>query len=368
MKKAYIILIIIGVLILTVTVSLAVKPDLFQFKFDPKTPVKQISASIKENKLIKEEKQGDERLSKSLFIGKEFNKSDNDFKCNKCEREPGTGEYIYFAPGGLDIDGAGNVYVNDPVNKLIRVYLPNGQPKNTIDLGAVKQYIDDWKVSKEGIVYILTQSELFYSDFKEKSSIKKLDETFDNAQQLYIGNNGNVSVLDISCETMNLRVRKYSKEGRLLSTFEQYQNEINLFDYEGNTGNIIKIELFGGSCEEELQYVITNTSYPEKKYLVSFSRENEDMIYGLSVIGIDNDGNLYFRKRLYNRNKKEDVYSVHKFSFEKETLESHDIEKQEFLDVGTAYDHLIKVDYFGNIYQLQITENKVEVKKYEISK
>ena len=218
------------------------------------------------------------------------------------------------------------------------------------------------------MVYVLTPDELFFSDFNGKSPVNKIDETFENAHLLYIGNNGNVSVLDISTETMNLRVRKYSKEGNLLNIFEQYHDELNLFDYEGSSNNLIKIEFLGGSCEEELQYVITNTSYPEKEYLVSFSRENENSIGGIFVIGIDNDDNLYFLKRLFKKNKQGSLYSVHKFSFEDEKLESHDIDDRKILPTEGLTDHLITVDYSGNVYQLQTSEDKVEVKKYIIGK
>ena len=370
MKKTSILLIIIGVLILTITVSLAVKPDLFLFRFEPKTPVKQISASVKENKMIREEKQDSKRLAKSLFVDKEFNKRDNDFKYQKEKLESEGLSYTYIAPNGIEIDGAGNVYVSDPANNLLRVYWPDGQAKGIIDFGVLGEYIyiKDWKVSKEGMVYVLTPDELFFSDFNGKSPVNKIDETFENAHLLYIGNNGNVSVLDISTETMNLRVRKYSKEGNLLNIFEQYHDELNLFDYEGSSNNLIKIEFLGGSCEEELQYVITNTSYPEKEYLVSFSRENENSIGGIFVIGIDNDDNLYFLKRLFKKNKQGSLYSVHKFSFEDEKLESHDIDDRKILPTEGLTDHLIKVDYSGNVYQLQTSEDKVEVKKYIIGK
>lgn len=64
-----------------------------------------------------------------IIIKNEFAKEENSFylKKVKLDSEQNKNLYAYIAPTGLDIDGSGNLYIDDPVNKLIKVYNSDGK-------------------------------------------------------------------------------------------------------------------------------------------------------------------------------------------------------------------------------------------------
>jgi len=343
-----------------------------------------INVDVAKNKdTLKADKLNSKNAKKEVVLDVKWGDGEDQFKMSKYQEAKDT-EISYDSPSIFALDNEGNIYVNDVINNKLKIFQTNGLirsivlPKSNIPF-VLRDMVVDFDGNIYGLNYLANEVVKINKSDKIEAVFK--DSDIRRPETLDILSSGNIMVQDNVDSENATRVRKFDKNGNIISEKKMANIiDMSLYDYENQDGDIISISPISVKI---YQIELKNKKDGLSKGTINFSARpvSEDMECNSKLLGVDKPGQVYFWLQDTPPSGKGDELGIENFQKQcKEYISRIDIttNKIDTIKIDTTdrsmanstanlSNRFVKMDNNGNIYQLMMNEQGYKIIKYSFN-
>ncbi len=318
-------------------------------------------------------------LEKEVVLDVAWGDKDEQFILSKYQEAPDL-DVQWDTPSSFAVHKNGDIYVADSVDHKIKVFSKNKLKEVIPFEESINQsyfVMSDISVDDEGNIYgVVTNA----NEVVKIGKSKKVEKAFENVSferplSIKYLSSGNFMVEDNIDSENATRVRKFNKNG--VAYFDKsLANYINmgLYQYEDVNGNIVDISEIG---HKNFQVTIKEKNAKSVQGIVNLDsvEESPEMYRGISLLGVDKKGMVYFYLIEEPNNPKEEipiwkqrkeyVMRVDPKTDKSETMQLENRDLSLGLATGYSYGLDTKLGSDGSIYQLQMNSESYKIYKYK---
>lgn len=349
-------------------------------KINPQTGAK-IDVDVTKNKdTLKADKLNSKTAKKEVILDIKWGDGEDQLKMSKYQEAKDT-EISYDSPSIFAIDNEDNIYIDDVINNKLKIFQNNRLTRSIVlPKSNIPFVLRDMAVDFDGNIYGLNYlaNEVVKIDKSDKTEAVFKDSDIHRPETLDILSSGNIMVQDNVDSENATRVRKFDKNGNIISEKKMANIiDMSLYDYENQDGDIINISPISVKI---YQIELKNKKDGLSKGIINFSVRpvSEDMESNSKLLGADKLGQVYFWLRDTPPSGKGDELGIENFQKQcKEYICRIDITNNKIdtikIDItdrsmansiANLSNRFVKMDNNGNIYQLMMNEQGYKIVKY----
>mgnify|MGYP001115699248 CR=1 FL=1 len=318
-------------------------------------------------------------LEKEVVLDVAWGDKDEQFILSKYQESPNL-DVRWGTPSSFAVHKNGDIYVADSINHKIKVFSKNKLKEVIPFEESINQsyfVMNDISVDDEGNIYgVVTNA----NEVVKIGKSKKVEKAFENVSferplSIKYLSSGNLMVEDNIDSQNATRVRKFNKSG--VAYFDtSLANYINmgLYQYEDVNGNIVDISDIG---HKNFQVTIKDKNTKSVQGIVNVDsvEESPEMYRGISLLGVDKKGMVYFylieepnspsEEIPIWKHQKMYVMRVDPKTDKSETMQMENRDGSLGIATGYSYGLDIKLGSDGSIYQLQMNSESYKIYKYK---